>query len=153
MMRREEVESHWAYRELVRKLEEQGGPRPPRERGKPHPVEEQGTLFLFDPAVRAELDETITEILWPQVLKGLEGSSIRIHEEKTVLANIRDKCWPEATRELTFLLEDPARPTTDGQNNIWYVRGNMRASLLEPSPHGGDGGGNHETPVGDRRLT
>jgi hypothetical protein len=129
-MRQADIKTHWAYRELVRKFEDQGKPHLPRKRGEPIPIEEQGTLFLFDPAVRAELDETITELMWPQVLRGLEDTYIRIYGEDAILAAIKDKCWPEATRQLTFLLEDPARPIVAGQKTIWYVRGNIRCSLL-----------------------
>jgi hypothetical protein len=130
-MKRAEIQAHWAYKELLRKLEEQDKPqRPPGQLGGPFPIPEEGTLFLFDPEVRLELDETITEKLWPQVLRGLEGARIQIYQEDAILADIKDKRWPEATRQLTFLLEDPAKPVSAGRQTIWYVRGMIESRLL-----------------------
>jgi len=117
-----ELENHWAYKELEKKLETQPLLRPIEEMKE---LPEFGTLFLVNPRMREEIDHAICDELWPAVLRGIEGSKIGIYEQKKVLTNIRDTRSPELTRELTFLLEDPTRPIGCANKCLWYVRGTL----------------------------
>src|SRR5215211_521485 len=126
-----EKKDHWAYPELEKKLAAQNRPRPPRKRGEPVPLEEVGTIFLFDPQARAEIDATIRERLWPAVLEGTRGSHIGIYQERSVLRSVYDKHYPQATRVLIFLLEDEERPVSGSERPLWYVRGTLSCGLMD----------------------
>jgi len=115
-------QNHWAYKELEKKLKNQPTVQPIEEVKE---LPEFGTLFLVNPQMREEIDCMIHEKLWPAVLKGVEGSNIEIYEQQKAPIKIRDTRSPELTRELIFLLEDPARPIGPANDACWYVRGTL----------------------------
>jgi hypothetical protein len=84
---------------------------------------EWGTVFLFDPEAREALDEEIRSRYFPAVLKGLQGARIRVHHRKNILSNITDLRNHTATRRMTFLLEEPARPPSGPKAPPWHVQG------------------------------
>lgn len=121
---------HWAYAELKKRLAEQKAQKADRSRsGEIRITQEYGTIFLFDPAAREQLDEEISSRYFPAVLKGLQGSQICVHDEENVLSSIADKRNPVATRELVFLLEEPPLPPAGPDSPPWYVRGTIECSL------------------------
>jgi hypothetical protein len=121
---------HWAYAELKKRLAEQRAQdAEPFRAGEIRITQEYGSIFLFDPAARAKLDEEIRLRYFPSVLKGLQGSSICVHDEENVLSRIVDKRNPAATRELVFLLADPLLPPAGPDSPAWFIRGTIECSL------------------------
>ncbi len=120
---------HWAYEELESKLRKSDLDRL-----------EIGTMFLVDPEMNERLDGIIKQQLWPAVLEGLRGSTFGIFNQSKILNGIRTTRSQMLTRELVFLLEDPARPINSEpnqrvaeargclafptmSNRLWQVRG------------------------------
>jgi hypothetical protein len=116
--------THWAYRELEKKLSQRAVVEPIE---KMKELPELGTLFLVDPGMRDEIDRVISDELWPAILLGVEASEFRIYRQSDVLKTISTARSPELTRELIFLLEDPVRPLGPSKNPPWYVRGALEA--------------------------
>ena len=118
--------SHWAYRELEKRLARAEGAGSINNSLEP----EIGTMFLADPEMSGSTDEIIVGHLWPAVAKGLQGSAIQIHDREDVLSRIGTKRSPVLTRELIFLLEMPNRPVALDQRPLWYVRFTIEASVF-----------------------
>ena len=130
MLYSDENDGFWPYRELARKLET----REAEKAGHPNAdgtryVQERGTIHLYDPAARERLDEEIHGRYFPAVLKGLRGSSLRVHDKVGALSQIKDKFYPVATRELVFLLHKPPAPPAGPGSPPWFLRGKIECSL------------------------
>ncbi|MCI0392932.1 MAG: hypothetical protein MOB07_29725 [Acidobacteria bacterium] len=118
----------WAFPELTKRLKEQSASIHFQTRGA-YKTPEWGTVFLFDPEAREDLDGRIRTWYFPAVIEGLRGSSVRVHDEEGAFSCITDKRALVATREMIFLLEEPPRPLAGPDAPPWYVRGSIDCSL------------------------
>ncbi len=103
----------WASKELTNHTEDSG----------------QGTVFLFDPEARTNLDMTINVLHLSAIFRGLQGSRIRLDDGTKLHKKVTDKYDRVATRTLTFLLVEPPHPPVGPNAPPWYVRGTVDCSL------------------------
>jgi hypothetical protein len=107
---------HWAYAELRERLEEK------TESWVPHlqdasesqirrvtriPDHERGTIFLMDPQARVEMDEVLLEQIYPHILETMEGKALVVPSIEKIQQTIEDGREWEASRVVSFLMEDP----------------------------------------------
>ncbi|MGH9827296.1 MAG: hypothetical protein ACREDR_29055 [Blastocatellia bacterium] len=64
------------------------------------------------------------------VSTALKGSRICIHDSNELASRIETKVFPELTRTLIFLLEDPDRPVASPDRPQWSVRVTIEATLF-----------------------
>ena len=96
--------------------------------------DDSSTVFLLNPDHRKRSDKIISDYLWPAVLRGLSGSSIRIkdYSPRFLQTAITDKWYFQTRRTLIFLLEDPFRPLMPGSRTpLWYCRGTIDCSVFD----------------------
>ncbi|HKV38977.1 MAG TPA: hypothetical protein VJX67_07175 [Blastocatellia bacterium] len=121
-----EGHTHWAYKELEKKLA--GAAR--SSSAESNRLPEVGTMFLTDPGMTRKIDKILVAELLPAVNGSLQGTRISIWDSDEISSQIETKFFPELTRTLIFLLEDPARPVASPDRPRWYIRGTLEASLF-----------------------
>lgn len=136
-MVRRKKEEHWAFAALRERLSEKkqiitsstdaypDGKR--REyRTIITPDWELGTIFLFDPEVKREINEFFYETLYPQILDVFEKEAFEIPPiDKIELSENRSK---EASCNALFIITDPMRPIGSPERPWWYVRFNLKVT-------------------------
>ena len=123
MLKEREIKSTWQYSELRQFLEQNHN----------DPELDFKTVFLVNPGQRKEVDQIISNHLWPGVLKGVGSSGIWIKALDSAYPKsaIEEEKHPYATRALTFLLEDPKRQLPFNNQVPWYCRGRIQCSLSD----------------------
>jgi hypothetical protein len=88
------------------------------------------SIFLQNPQQREAIDRIIIEEIWPGAERAIEESDyeIVISPEKTLKDAIDDKRYPQTTKELVFLLDDPKRPMDTDPRRPWYYRCKIQCS-------------------------
>jgi hypothetical protein len=130
---------HWAYEELRKRLEEkaeswvphlQDASEPQIRRVIRIPDHERGIIFLVDPQARVEMDEILLERIYPHILETMEGQALVVPGIEKIQQTIQDGREWEASRVVTFLMEDPARPVLGSDRPLWYFRFTLSVRLL-----------------------
>jgi hypothetical protein len=130
---------HWAYEELRIRLEEkteswaphlQDASEPQIRRVTRIPDHERGTIFLMDPQARVEMDEVLLERIYPHILETLEGQVLVVPNIDKIQQTIEDGREWEASRVVSFVMEDPARPVLKNDRPLWYFRFTLSVRLL-----------------------
>jgi len=123
-MAKDEIKELWQYAELQQYLKKHM--RDPDVYSK--------TVFLANPAEKAELDNIILKHLWPSVIRGLGSSGIWTKSLKKGFPRsaIEDEKYPYTARSLTFLLEDSRRQISAmGDVPSWHCRGKILCSVSD----------------------
>lgn len=130
---------HWAYEELRKRLEEkteswgphlQDASEPRIHRVTRIPDHERGHIFLMDPQLRVEQDEVLLQRIYPHILETMEGQALAVPSIEKIQQTIQDGRQWEASRVVTFLMEDPARPVLTNDRPLWYFRFSLSVRLL-----------------------
>jgi hypothetical protein len=130
---------HWAYEELRKRLEEQtescvphlqDASEPQIRRVTRIPDHERGIIFLMDPQARVEMDEVLLERIYPHILDTMEGHALVVPSIEKIQQSIKDGGEWEASRVVTFLMQDPARPVSTNDPPLWYFRFTLSVRLL-----------------------
>lgn len=130
---------HWAYEELRKRLEEKTESWVPhlQDASDPQirnvtrvPDHERGFIFLMDPQARVEMDEVLLQRIYPHILETLEGQVLVVPSLEKIQQKIQDGRDWEASRVVTFLIEDPARPVLTDDRPLWYFRFTLSVRLL-----------------------
>lgn len=130
---------HWAYEELRKRLQEkaeswvpqlQDASEPQIRRVVRIPDHERGTIFLMDPQARVEMDEVLLGRIYPHILETMEGQALVVPSTEKIQQTIQDGCEWEASRVVTFLMEDPARPVSINDRPLWYFRFTLSVRIL-----------------------
>lgn len=130
---------HWAYEELRKRLEEkteswvphlQDASEPQIGRVIRIPDHERGIIFLMDPQARVEMDEVLLERIYPHILETMAGQVLAVPSVEKIQQTIQDGREWEASRVVTFLMEDPARPVLTNDRPLWYFRFTLSVRLL-----------------------
>ena len=130
---------HWAYGELRKRLEEkteswvphlQDASEPQIRRVTRIPDHERGIIFLMDPQSRVEMDEVLLERIYPHILETMQGQVLVVPNIEKIQQTIQDGREWEASRVVTFLMEDPARPGLTNDQPLWRFRFTLSAHLL-----------------------
>ncbi|MGH9971726.1 MAG: hypothetical protein ACREBG_28565 [Pyrinomonadaceae bacterium] len=130
---------HWAYEELRKRLEEkteswvphlQDASEPQIGRVIRIPDHERGIIFLMDPQARVEMDEVLLERIYPHILETMEGQVLAVPSVEKIQQTIQDGREWEASRVVTFLMEDPARPVLTNNRPLWSFRFTLSVRLL-----------------------
>lgn len=133
------TKEHWAYEELRKRLEEKteswvphlhDASEPQIRRVTRIPDHERGIIFLMDPQAREEMDEILMQRIYPHILKTLEGQALVVPSLEEIQQTIQDGREWEASRVVTFLMEDPARPVLTNDRPLWYFRFTLSIRLL-----------------------
>src|ERR1044072_959801 len=133
------TKDHWAYEELRKRLEEnteswvphlQDASEPQIRRVTRIPDHERGIIFLMDPQARVEMDEILMQRIYPHILNTLEGQTLVVPSLEEIQQTIQDGREWEASRVVTFLMEDPARPVLTNDRPLWYFRFTLSVRLL-----------------------
>ncbi|MDX6528480.1 MAG: hypothetical protein QOH41_770 [Blastocatellia bacterium] len=130
---------HWAYEELRKRLEEkteswvphlQDASQPKIGRVTKVPDHELGHIFLMDPRLRVEQDEVLLQRIYPHILETMDGQPLVVPGIEKIQGTIQDGREWEASRVVTFLMEDPARPVLRNDRPLWYFRFTLSVRLL-----------------------
>jgi hypothetical protein len=130
---------HWAYEELRKRLEEkteswvphlQDASEPQIRRVITIPDHERGTIFLMNPQAREEMDEVLLQRIYPHILETMESQALVVPSIEKIQGTIQDGREWEASRVVTFLMEDPARPVLKNGRPLWYFRFTLSVRLL-----------------------
>jgi len=122
---------HWAYEELRKHLEEkteswvphlQDASEPQIRRVTRIPDHERGRIFLMNPDLRQELDRVLLERIYPHVVETMDGQWLVVPSIEEIQRTIQDGNEWIASRVVTFLLTDPARPIMKSDEPLWYFR-------------------------------
>ena len=125
---------HWAYVELRKRLEEkteswvphlQDASEPQIRRVTRIPDHERGTIFLMDPQARVEMDEVLLEQIYPHILETMEGKALVVPSIEKIQQTIEDGREWEASRVVSFLMEDPARRFLTNGRPLWCFRSTL----------------------------
>lgn len=131
---------HWAYEELRKRLEEktqvwippQQDPREPQIRQiRTFPDHDLGTVFLMHPRARAKINEGLFDRIYPHILRTLDGEPLEIpaiDEIRQIVSDARREL--EASRLVTFLMTDPARPVGTSERPLWFFRFTLKVQLF-----------------------
>jgi hypothetical protein len=132
-------QEHWAYEALRKRLEEkteswvphlQDASEPQIRRVTRIPDHERGIIFLMDPHARVEMDEALLERIYPHILDTMEGQALVVPSIEKIQQTIQDGREWEASRVVTFLMEDPSRPVLTSDRPLWYFRFTLSVRLL-----------------------
>lgn len=130
---------HWAYEELRKRLEEkteswvphlQDASEPQIRRVTSIPDHERGLMFLMDPQARVEIDEGLLERIYPHILETMEGKALVVPSIERIQQTIKDGREWEASRVVSFVMEDPARPVLTNERPLWHFRFTLSVRLL-----------------------
>jgi hypothetical protein len=130
---------HWAYEELRKRLEEKTESWVPhlRDASEPQiggviriPDHERGLIFLMDPRARVEMDEVLLERIYPHILETMDGQPLVVPSIEEIQRTIQDGREWEASRVVTFLMEDSGRPVVTNDRPLWYFRFTLSVRLL-----------------------
>ena len=90
------------------------------------------SVLLTDPEQEQKLDNIILNEIWPGVIKAVSRHPVttKIGVNETPKQGIRTKGHVYVARELTFMLEDPARPIGPETNPPWYCRETIECTNL-----------------------
>lgn len=122
---------HWAYEELRKRLEKkteswvphlQDASEPQIGRVIKVPDHELGHIYLMDPRLRVEQDEVLLQRIYPHILETMAGHPLVVPSIEEIQRTIQDGREWEASRVVTFLMEDPARPVLTNDRPLWYFR-------------------------------
>lgn len=143
MTGRKSKEEHWAFVALRKRLSEKAQTVIPsadkHTKGEPKilriitiPDWENGTIFLFDPELKREIDKFFYDTLYPQILAVFENEPFEIPPIDKI--NLRDnrESSIEASRQAIFIINDPKRPVHSEERPWWYIR-----FKLDIKPSGG----------------
>jgi hypothetical protein len=84
----------------------------------------------MDPQARVEMDEVLLERIYPHILDTMEGQALVVPSIEKIQQTILDGGEWEASRVVTFLMEDPARPVSTNDPPLWYFRFTLSVRLL-----------------------
>jgi hypothetical protein len=84
----------------------------------------------MDPQAREELDQVLLERIYPHILETVEGESLIVPTIEEIQETIEDGREWEASRVVTFLMIDPARPILTDDRPLWYFRFTLKVRLL-----------------------
>lgn len=130
---------HWAYEELRKRLEEkteswvphlQDTSEPQIRRVVRIPDHEVGTIFLMDPQARVEMDAILLQTIYPHILETMEGQAFIVPSIEKIQRTIREGREFEASRVVSFLMTDPARPVLRNDRPLWYFRFTLSMRIL-----------------------
>ena len=130
---------HWAYEELRKQLEVktqtwtppvQDTSEPQVRRVTKYADHELGTVFMMDPQAREEIDEALLEEFYPHIVGIMEGEPLNIPTLEEIQQEISDGREPEASRVITFLMIDPARPVGTNERPLWRFIFTLQVRLL-----------------------
>ena len=116
----------WQLSELNRQLEE----------NKQQAFSDSRTLCLTNPEENKAIDQRIIEEIWPGAVAALRESPITTWHTPgiSLKESIYSAQGEYATKELVFLLEDPARPMgpvgPTGSRTPWYCRITINCTSL-----------------------
>jgi|ERR1041384_6929655 hypothetical protein len=131
---------HWAYEELRKRLSEktqtwvppQQDPSEPQVRRITTFVDHDlGTVFLMHPRARAKINEGLFETIYPHIVRTLDGEPLEIptiDEIRQIVSDARHEL--EASRVVTFLMTDPARPVGTSERPLWFFRFTLKVRLF-----------------------
>jgi hypothetical protein len=129
---------HWAYDELRKRLEEKTESWfPPQDASGPQirsvrriPEHERGIIFLMDPQARVEMDEILLQQIYPHILETLERQALVVPSLEEIHQMIQDGREREASRVVTFTMEDPGRSVLTNSRPLWNFRFTLSVRLL-----------------------
>jgi hypothetical protein len=133
-------QEHWAYEELRKRLAEKTETWAPphlQDASQPRvgkviniPQHERGFIFLMDPRRREHMDQVLLKRIYPQILEAIEGESLVVPTIGEIQTKIEDGHEWEASRVVTFLMTDPARPVGKKNSPLWYFRFTLSVRLF-----------------------
>ena len=90
------------------------------------------SILLTDPRQELELDNIIVNEIWPGVVKAVSRRPLttRIGVNETPKQGIRTTGHIYVARELSFILEDPARPNGPATSPPWFCRETIECTSL-----------------------
>jgi hypothetical protein len=136
-MIRKKKEEHWSFAELRKRLSQEteviipsqdeyadGEPRTLRITKTPD--WQMGTVFLFEPKLKLELNEFFYEDLYPQVLSVFDDQPFQIPPIDKIDFT---ECYGKgASCKALFIITDPNRPMVSQEKPWWYIRFNLTVS-------------------------
>lgn len=114
---------HWAYEELRKHLEDKteswvphlhDASEPQTKRVMRIPDHERGRIFLMNPDLRQELDRILLERIYPHIVETMDGQWLVVPSIDEIQRTTEDGIEWIASRVVTFLMTDPARPVMNG---------------------------------------
>ena len=84
----------------------------------------------MDPRLRVEQDEVLLQRIYPHILETMEGQALVVPSIEEIQRTIQDGREWEASRVVTFLMTDPARPVLTNDRPLWYFRFTLKVRLL-----------------------
>lgn len=139
MVKKKEDE-HWAFQVLRKRLAEKTETfvPPPEQKDDSDPQvlritrhvdHEGGTVFLFDPDLREELDDNFFNELYPLILNEFENQPFTVPPRDEI--RLTDERPPiEGARNALFIMQDPARPVLSKNRPWWYIRFNLEVRVI-----------------------
>ena len=112
----------WQFEELRKFLES----------NKDDPLLDRKAVLLLNPEDLRSSDGILLNHFWPAILRAISGTPLRVipSPDSDLASKIQSKPFPEASRELMFVLQDPQRPIASPQSAPWYLRGCVECSPL-----------------------
>jgi hypothetical protein len=133
-MARKKKEEHWAFAALRKRLTEETQTIRSSTNAYPDgklreqttiiiPDWQLGTIFLFDPELKREINGFFYETLYPQILAVFEKEPFAIPPIDKI--ELRENCGGEASCNALFIITDPKRPIHLEERPWWYIRFNL----------------------------
>jgi hypothetical protein len=76
----------------------------------------------MDPQARVEMDEVLLQRIYPHIVETMDGQALVVPSIEKLQQTVEDGREWEASRVVTFLMEDPARPVLTNDRPLWYFR-------------------------------